>query len=122
MLNTTGKYRQTARKGTLVIYAMFGIQHRRPHIPTPECEKCQDIAIVQSCHGDLRNNHLKECREGGENTELVSIEAEACGCSKVTVFHDHTGWSEHFGMFLVDYLETGRTLQVAWSRGKLAVS
>ena len=82
-------------------------------------EVAENIAVVQSCHGDLRNNHLKECREGGENTELVSIEAEASGRSKVTAFHD-TGWNEHFGMFLVDYLETSRTLQVAWSRDKLA--
>lgn len=81
----------------------------------------ENIAIVQSCHSDLRNNHLKECREGGENPKLVSIETEASGRSKITAFHD-TGRNEYFGMFLVDHLKTGRTLQVAWSRDKLAAS
>lgn len=81
----------------------------------------EDIAIVQACHGDLRNNHLEEGREGGENTELVSVETEASGCCKVTALHD-TRWNEHFGMFLVDHLETGGTLQVALSRDKLVAS
>lgn len=84
-------------------------------------EMTEDVAVVQSCHGDLRNNHLEERREGGENTELVSVETKAGGCSEVTAFHD-TGWNEHFGMFLVDHLETSRTLQVAWSGDKLVAS
>jgi len=69
----------------------------------------EDIALVQACHGDLRDDHLKECRKGGENTELVSVKTEPSGCSKVTAFHN-TGWNEHFGMFLVDHFETSRTL------------
>lgn len=78
-------------------------------------EVAEDVAVVQSRHSDLRNNHLKECRKGGENAELVRVETEASSCSKVTTFHD-TGRNEYFGMFLVDHLETSRALQIALSR------
>ena len=74
-------------------------------------EMGEDIAVVQSCHGDLRNNHLKERREGGENAELVSVETKPSGCSKITAFHD-TRWNEYLWMLLVNHLETGRSLQV----------
>lgn len=37
----------------------------------------EHIAIVQSGHGELRDNHLQERRESRENAKLLGVEAES---------------------------------------------
>jgi hypothetical protein len=72
----------------------------------------EHVAIVQACHGDLGNDHLKEGGKGGKDAELVGFKAKACSSGKVSAFHD-SGRNEYFGMSLVDHLQTSRTLQIA---------
>ena len=70
------------------------------------------VAIVQARHRDLRNDHLKERGEGRKDTELVRIKTKACRSGKVSTFHD-SGRNKHFGVSLMNHLQTGRTLQIA---------
>jgi len=67
------------------------------------------VAIVQTRHGDLRNDHLKEGRESGKDPKLVGFETKARRGGKVSAFHD-AGGNKHFGMSLVNHLQTSRTL------------
>ena len=71
----------------------------------------EHIAIVQPRHRDLRYDHLEEGRERGKDAKLVALEAKArCG-GEVTTFHDPRR-NEHLGVFLMDHLQTGRTLEI----------
>ena len=72
----------------------------------------EHVAIVQACHGDFGNDHLKEGGKGGKDAELVVFKTKACSGGKVSAFHD-SGRNEHFRMSLVDHLQTSRTLQIA---------
>ena len=63
------------------------------------------VAVVQACHGNLRNDHLKEGGEGGEHAKFVGIETEACGSREVSTFHN-PGGNKYFGVPLVDHLQT----------------
>ncbi len=72
----------------------------------------QYIAVVQACHCNLRNDHLKEGGEGGKDAKLVTFKTKACRCGKVSALHD-SGWNKHLGMSLVDHLQTSGTLQIA---------
>lgn len=74
-------------------------------------EMTQDVAVVQSSHGDLGEYHLKESRESGEYTKLVGVESKAGGSGEVSSFHD-TRWNEDFRVLLVNGLETRRALQI----------
>ena len=77
----------------------------------------QHITVVQARHGDFRNDHLKKGREGGKDAKLVRCKTKACRSGEVSTFHD-SGGNKHFGMSLVDDLQTSRTLQIACaSRG-----
>ncbi len=69
------------------------------------------VAVVQACHSDLRNDHLKEGGEGGKDAELVAVETKACSSGEIPAFHD-PGRNKYFGMSLVDHFQTSRTLQI----------
>lgn len=73
----------------------------------------QDIAIVQARHGDFGDDHLKERREGGEDTKLPLLETETGGSTEVSTLHDPR-WDEDFGVLLVDGLQTSRALQITY--------
>lgn len=64
----------------------------------------QDIAVVETSHCDLGDNHLEESREGREDTELIWSESESSGSREVTTLHDTRG-DEDFWVLLVDNLE-----------------
>lgn len=71
----------------------------------------EDIAVVQSSHGNLGHDHLEEGREGREDTKLVLVEPKSSSSTEIAALHD-TGWNEDFGVLLMDHLQTGGTLQV----------
>jgi hypothetical protein len=70
------------------------------------------VAVIQACHGELRNDHLKEGGKSGKDAKLVGIETKAGGGRQISAFHD-PGRNKYFGMSFVDDLQTSRTLQVA---------
>ncbi len=71
----------------------------------------EHIAIVQPRHRDLRHDHLEEGREGRKDAKLVGLEAKARCSGEVTALHDPRR-NEHLGMFLMDHLQTSRTLEI----------
>lgn len=79
----------------------------------------QYIAVVQARHGDFGYDHLKKCRESGKDAKLVMFETKTCRSREVSPFHD-SGRNKHFGMFLVDHLQTSRTLQIACANRSLS--
>ena len=76
-------------------------------------EMTQNIAVVETCHSDLRNHHLQESGESGEDPEFVLVKTEASRGGEITTLHD-TRWNENFRVLLVDDFQTGRSLQIAW--------
>ena len=75
-------------------------------------EVAQDVAEVETSHGDFGNDHLQEGGESGEDTELLLVETKTgCG-TEVTTLHD-AGGNEHFRVFLVDDLQTRGALEIA---------
>ena len=78
-------------------------------------EVTKNIAVVQASHGDFGNDHLQEGREGGEDAELVRVEPET-GCGREVATLHNAGRDENLGMFLMDDLQTGRALQVAFAQ------
>ena len=74
-------------------------------------EMTEYIAIIETSHGDFRYDHLQESRESRENAEFLVVEAKAGGGGEVPSFHD-TRRNKDFGVFLMDYFEASRTLQV----------
>jgi hypothetical protein len=75
-------------------------------------EVAKYIAVIESCHGDFRDDHLQERREGREDTELVMIKTETSSSRIVATLHD-TGRNENFGVLLVDHLQTSGSLEIA---------
>ena len=73
----------------------------------------EDVAEVEPRHGDLRDDHLQEGREGGEDAVLLRVETEASSCAEVSALHD-TGGNENLRVLLVDDLEAGGTLKIAY--------
>ena len=71
----------------------------------------EDIAVVETCHGDLGNDHFEKGGESGEDTKLISVESEASSGREVSTLHN-TRWNEHLGVFLVDDLQAGRALKI----------
>jgi 2-phospho-L-lactate guanylyltransferase (CobY/MobA/RfbA family) len=76
-------------------------------------EMAEYIAIIQACHGEFRNNHLKEGGKGGKDAKLVRFKTKAGGSGEISAFHN-PGRNKYFGMSCVDHLQTSRTLQVAY--------
>ena len=75
-------------------------------------EVAEDVAVVQTSHGDLRDNHLEESRERRENAIFAFFKTKT-GCSgEVPPLHD-TGGNEDHRVLLVDDLEAGGTLKIA---------
>ena len=72
----------------------------------------QDVAEVETSHGDFGNDHLQEGGECGEDAELLLVETDTGGGTEVTTLHD-AGGNEHFGVLLVDDLQTRGALEVA---------
>ena len=72
----------------------------------------KNVTVVQTGHGELRDDHLQERRESREDTELVRIESETGRRGEVTTLHD-TRRDEDLGVSLMDDLQTGRTLKIA---------
>ena len=75
-------------------------------------EVAENVAEVETSHGDFGNDHLQEGGEGGEDAELLLVETETGGGTEVTTLHD-AGGNEHFGVLLVDDLQTRGALEVA---------
>lgn len=71
----------------------------------------EHIAIVQPRHRDLRHDHLEEGRERRKDAKFVGVEAKACCGREITALHDPRG-NEDLGVFLMDHLQTGRTLEI----------
>lgn len=71
----------------------------------------EDIAVVQACHRDFGDDHLKKRGEGGEDTKLPFLETKTGGSTEVATLHDPR-WDEDFGVLLMDGLQTGRALQI----------
>ena len=65
----------------------------------------------QASHGDLRDNHFEESREGREDTVLVLVETETSSRAKVATLHD-TGGDKDLGVLLVNDLQAGRALEI----------
>mmetsp|Transcript_82863 Transcript_82863/g.208761 ORF Transcript_82863/g.208761 Transcript_82863/m.208761 type:complete len:236 (-) Transcript_82863:1158-1865(-) len=51
-------------------------------------EVAEDVALVQSRHGDLTDHHLLEGGKGAEDCLAVALEAEASASAEVTALHD----------------------------------
>jgi len=75
-------------------------------------EMGEDIAVIQTSHGYFRNDHLKESRERGEDSEFIRSKSKASSSGEVSSLHD-TRWNEYFGMLLVNDLETSRPFKVS---------
>ena len=72
----------------------------------------QDVAEVETSHSDLGDDHLQEGGESREDAEFLLVETETGGGTEVTAFHD-AGGDEHFGVLLVDDLQTRGALEIA---------
>ena len=70
------------------------------------------VTVVQPRHSNLRDNHLQESGERREDTELLGVETEPGGGTKVATLHD-AGRDEDLGVLLVDHLQSRRALEVA---------
>lgn len=75
----------------------------------------EDIAVVETGHGDLGDNHLQEGRESGEDSSLALLETKSSSSGEVSALHD-SGSNEYLGMLLVDNLETSRSLEITLVR------
>jgi hypothetical protein len=80
-------------------------------IDTRVGEVTEDVALVETSHGELGDDHLQERRERRENTELLLVESESSRGREVTTLHDTRG-DEHLRVLLVDGLEAGRALEI----------
>lgn len=74
-------------------------------------EMRENIAVVQPCHGNFGDDHLKEGREGREDTKFIGLEPETSCSREVSSFHD-SGRDENLRMLLVNDFQTGRAFQV----------
>ena len=70
------------------------------------------IAIVETRHGNLGDNHLQERRKCREDSELVMFKAETGSSRIVATLHD-AGRNENFWVLLVDHFQTRRSLEIA---------
>lgn len=66
----------------------------------------KDVAVVETGHGKLGNNHLEESRESREHAKFFCVETETGSGGEVATFHD-TRWDEDLWMLSMDNLETG---------------
>ena len=73
----------------------------------------KDIAVVETGHGNLGNDHLQEGRESRKDTRLSFLKTKSGGGGEVTAFHD-PGCNEHLGVLLVNDLETSRSLEITF--------
>ena len=76
-------------------------------------EMREDIAVVETGHGDLGDNHLQEGGKGGEDARLSLLETKSSSGREITTFHD-PGSNKHLRMFLVDDLETSGSLEITF--------
>lgn len=76
-------------------------------------EMRENVAVVQTCHSDLRDDHLQESGECREDTKLVLVESESSCSREVASLHD-AGADEDLGVLLVDDLQPSGALQIAF--------
>jgi hypothetical protein len=74
-------------------------------------EVAEDIAVVETSHGNFRKNHLQERGKGGENTKLVSGESKPGGSGEVAPLH-YTRGDEDLWVFLMDHFQTCGTFKI----------
>jgi len=75
-------------------------------------EVAQDIAMVESSHRHLTDDHFLEGSESTEHCLAIVVKRKTCAGRIVAPFHDTTR-NVHLRMRQADFLETARALEIA---------
>ncbi len=82
------------------------------HVVDPRVgEVGEDVGVVEPGHGDLRDHHLEEGREGAEDSLSPRFRAESGGHGEVVALHD-AGVDIDLGVILADMVQAAGTFEI----------